>query len=568
MKKIIFSIGFFIMLMLIGNVSNATTISVTPSDPTVGDEIKITITVPNVHTSSVTANVSGVVSGKIKVVGGDLGGEVKDYSKSESFICSKEGTINIEISSDSSAVLNGQYVNVSASKTVTVKAKPAPDPEPQPDPEPDTPTTPTTPTTPVEQPKSSEARLKNFGIKPKEYDFSGFKKDKTEGYSVEVPNDVESVEVYAEPVDNKAKVSGAGKVTLNEGNNTIGVTVTAEDGKTKKTYKLSVKRKTATEQVNEENAKNGENRLKSLSIKPKEYDFSGFNNEKTEYTAEVPNEIKEIEVVATAIDSKAQITGIGMIELKEGENELKIDVIAENGDKKTYTLTVTRKKAEEKEVFGLSNLAIAGITLEPSFKVGTYEYTIELDEDISSLDIKTKANTENATVEVIGNENLQEGENVITILVTNKETKEVVTYQIIVNKKLAAIEEIEPMSWLKPSTWGKEEYIKIAIIIVLIILIICAIALKINISKEGKKAKRVDLPGADELDKAMAEHQELSDETNNSTEMFAPVNSEINNSEEFNNINIDTNNYIEEIARDRFAVKDDEEKTKRKGRHF
>ena len=377
---------------------------------------------------------------------------------------------------------------------------------------------------------------------------SGFKRDKYE-YSTTVPNDVTEVEVYGTALDKNAKVEGVGKVTLNEGNNTVKITVTAEDGKTTKTYTLTIKRRT----VAEETAENGEVRLKTLGIKPEEYDFTGFNSEKTEYSVEVPNEVDEIEVYATAMNSSAQIAGTGMIELKEGKNELKVEVIAANGAKKTYTLEVTRKEKDgvsgtTEEKFGLASLSIEGLTLKPSFKVGTYEYTVELTEDLASLSIQAKANDKEATVEVYGNENLQQGENIITIQVTNEETKKMSTYQIIVNKNAA--EETVQTSWLKPSTWGQEEKIKIAIIILLIILIICAIVLKIKISKESKNAKKVDLPGAEELDKAMAEHQELSEEPSNTD-------------------NIEQN-YIEDIAKNKFGEVEGEtdEKAKRKGRHF
>lgn len=429
------------------------------------------------------------------------------------------------------------------SKTITITVK---TPEVKPPQEPTTPTTP--PSTTVT--KSSEARLKNFGIKPN--DFSGFKRDKYE-YTTEVPNNVSEVEIYAEKLDNKATVQGTGKKQLKEGKNTFEVKVIAEDGKTTKTYKLTINRKA----IEEEPTESGENRLKSLGIKPEEYDFTGFKSDVTEYSAEVPNEIEEIEVYAKAIDSNAQITGIGMIELKEGQNELKIEVIAENGDKKTYTLTVTRKTAETttspvEEKFGLSKLTIAGVTLSPKFDVETYEYTLNLSKDLSSLDITAKANDENATIEIVGNENLKQGENVITILVKNATTEKIATYQIIVNKNVV-VEEVT-MSWLKPSTWGKEEIIKIIIIVVLIILIISAIILKINIAKDSAKARKVDLPGAEELDKAIAEHQELVDEP-----------SKMDKNLEDNSVE---QNYIEEIAKDRFAVNEFEEKTKRRGRHF
>ena len=427
---------------------------------------------------------------------------------------------------------------------------------------------PTTPTPKPETPpapvtKSSEVKLRNLGIKPDEYDFSGFSKNRNkENWEVTVPNSVTEITVYATPLDEKAKVEGTGKVSLKEGNNTANIKVTAEDGKTTKTYTLTIKRKTAAEEA----VKNGEARLKNLGIKPEEYDFTGFDSEKTEYSVEVPNEIEEVEVYATAKDSKAQITGTGMITLKEGINELPIEVIAVDGTKKVYTLKVTRKELEKIEVtttnpFGLSTISISGLKLNPNFDVETYEYTVDLEEDINSLDIQAESNLENSTIEIIGNENLKQGENTITILVTNNETQEVVTYQINVNKNIVQQEQIVQKSWLKPKTWGKEEKIKIAIIIVLIILIIWAIILKIKISKESDLKRNVALPGADELDKAIAEHQELSEETNDFEE----------NDIEFKYIseNQDKPNYIEEIAKDRFSVDENlNEKPKRRGRHF
>ena len=433
-------------------------------------------------------------------------------------------------------------------------------------PKPETPSTTPTPkpeTPPATVTKSSEAKLRNLGIKPDEYDFSGFSKNRNkENWEVTVPNSVTEVTVYGTALDEKAKVEGTGKVSLKEGNNTAKIKVTAEDGKTTKTYTLTIKRKTAAEEAVE----NGEARLKNLGIKPEEYDFTGFDSEKTEYSVEVPNEIEEVEVYATAKDSKAQITGTGMITLKEGINELPVEVIAVDGTKKVYTLKVTRKESEEIEAtttntFGLSTLSISGLKLNSKFDVETYEYTVELEEDINSLDIQVEANEENATVEVIGNENLKQGENTITILVTNNETQEVVTYQVIVNKNIVQQEQIVQKSWLKPETWGKEEKIKIAIIIVLIILIIWAIILKIKISKESDSKRNVALPGADELDKAIAEHQELSEETNNSEE----------NDTEFKYIseNQVNQNYIEEIAKNRFSINDNSDETpNRRGRHF
>ena len=90
--------------------------------------------------------------------------------------------------------------------------------------------------------------------------------------------------------------------------------------------------------------------------------------------------------------------------------------------------------------------------------------------------------------------------------IRNDKIEKTATYQVTVNKNVIAKDE---MNWLKPSTWGREEIIKVTMIIVLIILIIIAIILKVKISREKKNDEDFDLPGGDELDKALAEHQEL-----------------------------------------------------------
>lgn len=438
--------------------------------------------------------------------------------------------------------------------------------------------------------KSTVAKLSNFGINPKEYDFKGFKKD-TYTYTHEVPNSVSEITVYATPVRGATVTSGTGKVALKEGDNTIKVVVTAEAGNTK-TYTLTIKRRTAEEETTQtETTDSTDATLKSLGIKPEEYDFSGFKKDKTEYSVQVPKDVEEIEVYAEATSEKAQISGTGKVQLKNGKNKIIVQVTAEDGTTQTYTIEVIRGEAEavatnnSDDGFGLSSLEVNGMTLTPNFKTGTYEYAIELSEDLSSLDIEAIATDEDATIEILGNENLQLGENTITILVRNEKTDETATYQIIVNKNLSAEEK---MSWLKPSTWGREEIIKVIIIAVLLILIIIAIILKIKLAKEKKIDEDLDLPGGEELDKALAEHQELaeSDELNrlnkidareNQENLEKPENTEEikpNENEQNENGTIKTNmNYLEDIARSKnyeidYSNDYDNNTRRKKGKHF
>ena len=242
-QKIIFAIIMFIVVIFIKNNSKATNISISPSNPKVGDTITVTVSVPNVHTVDVTANVSGVISGTIKVVGGDLAGVAKDYSNSAQYKCTKEGTVTVGISSSSTAVLNGEYVkNLSATKTITVASNQTSSGNSNSGNSGSTTTQqPQTPT------KSNVATLSNLGIRPN--DFSGFKAN-TLTYNTEVPYETDKIEIYASKGQSGQTISGTGTKTLKEGQNTFNITVTAEDGKTTKKHtkynKKTARRNTRT----------------------------------------------------------------------------------------------------------------------------------------------------------------------------------------------------------------------------------------------------------------------------------------------------------------------------------
>lgn len=512
MRKKVLSILFAIVLIFaLKNMSYAASANIScDSEATVGKEITI------------TANVTGVQWNlDLKVNGQTIAknSELENYEANKSvsfsgkYTPNAEGTLNISLEGTVTEFSNGTTIRNFGTKTITVKA-----------PENNNSNSDNSAnngnsgnngnSSSEPAAKSTEAILKNLGIKPN--DFKGFKQNKKE-YSVEVPNSTSEVEVYAEALKGEI-ISGTGKVSLKEGETTtVNVVVKAEAGNTE-TYTLKIKRRTA-----EEEAKNASDAtLKNLGINPKEYDFSGFKKDQTEYSVEVPNEIKTVEIYAEATDSKAQVTGTGDIELNEGANEAKIEVIAQDGTKKNYTITITRKVSEVATTsltdtkFGLSNLSITGQTISPTFKNTVYSYTVGLREDLSNLDIKATATDSDAKIEIVGNENLQQGENTITIMVKNEKTNQTATYQITVNKNVVSETKVE-RNFFNPSTWGKEMIIKSIIVAVLVLLIIIAVVLKVKISKESKlengqdKDENINFPGANELDKAIAEHQELTE---------------------------------------------------------
>lgn len=499
-RKIFLCTIVCLMIILIKTTVNATKITISPSNPKVGDKITVTVKVPNVHTASVTANVSGVVSGTIKVVGGDIAGSAKTYSNSASFKCKKEGKVNVNISSDSTAVLNGKYVDVGASKSINVLKKNT-----------------SSNTTTDDTTNSSDATLSNLGIKPN--DFNGFRKANT-SYSVSVPKNVDKISIYATPSNSKATVTGTGSKSLQIGKNTFNIKVTAEDKKTTKTYTLTITRKSE-----EENSSNAI--LKNLGIRPKEYDFTGFKPTLTTYNVSVPNDVEKITIYATAQNTNDTISGIGTKSLKLGQNRCEVKVTS--GDKKntkTYVINVTRKEEKDEEetdekeennetptVAGIKEIKIDGANLTPSFSQSVYSYNVDVPSGTKKLDIETETTSEDIEVEVAGNENLKEGENVITLLVHNKKNDATATYQINAKVENQKIDLSTVNSELKDaeSNAKKQEWIIKGTIIAIVVLIIIYLIQRYKITREQDDDEYED----DEYEQNYEEYEEDNDEPQN-----------------------------------------------------
>ncbi len=86
------------------------------------------------------------------------------------------------------------------------------------------------------------------------------------------------------------------------------------------------------------------NTLSSLVISPGQL-MPAFNANTTEYSVELPFENTSVTVSAKATDGKARVA-VGNTALEVGENRIPVTVTAENGAKRVYTLTVTRRESE------------------------------------------------------------------------------------------------------------------------------------------------------------------------------------------------------------------------------
>lgn len=259
--------------------------------------------------------------------------------------------------------------------------------------------------------------------------------------------------------------------------------------------------------------------LSDLGITP--HDFTGFKYGTTNYEVSVPENTTTVEVYAKAQDTKATVAGTGKKNLEEGENKVEVVVTAEDGTKKTYTINIIRGAKEDKDTNevdvneensnGLSELKINDLALSPEFKTNVYEYTVKYIGENTKLNIEANPTDEDYVVEVIGNNDLQEGENIITILVSESNGDNVATYQVTVNKSLVDEEAIA-----REEAERKEMQQKIiigvvggVILIAIIILIIVKHKRNKNLAEEFSGAYFYDNHNDDDDEKEDGRNEEV-----------------------------------------------------------
>ena len=195
--------------------------------------------------------------------------------------------------------------------------------------------------------------------------------------------------------------------------------------------------------IDDGNVKSSNNYLSSISVNIGNLSPE-FYRETFEYTVEnLPEDIKEIEVNATAEDERAHISGLGIISLEPGENRIQINVTAENENVREYTLIVNTKEELLESDLRLEELQISQIDKNGEFKpldIGfdreTFEYTVDVDNDIVDLDINPTVQKEGIIVETTGEKNLKDGENIVLITLTAQNNEDIKTSYIIkVNRK-------------------------------------------------------------------------------------------------------------------------------------
>ena len=148
-------------------------------------------------------------------------------------------------------------------------------------------------------------------------------------YSVTVPYEYSSVNVYAFPESDNAFAEVLGDRGLKVGPNNVKITVT--NGKLTKTYNVTVNRKEAGLEISNDVT------LSSLTIKNYGIDFSP---DKLDYVVKIKRE-KSLIITATPTSNRSQVYMYGNNSLT-GFSTVRIKVVAENGATNIYSIDIQK----------------------------------------------------------------------------------------------------------------------------------------------------------------------------------------------------------------------------------
>ena len=225
-----------------------------------------------------------------------------------------------------------------------------------------------------------------------------------------------TITIGATPSSNKATVTGTGTKNLSCGNNIYTLSVKAQNGSVNN-YKISVNRKCDNNYLKGINISSG-------SLSPE------FKSDVYDYTVKVGKDIERISISGVRNTNSQKITGeVSNQLLKSGKNNFALSVTDDGASTKTYNIVVEKSNSDKKLL--LSNLSLSSGTIE--FNPNVFEYETKVLYDIQKINVLATPQDTTSKVTVEGNENLEVGENIITITLKDDVNGEQV-YKVKVNR--------------------------------------------------------------------------------------------------------------------------------------
>ena len=220
-----------------------------------------------------------------------------------------------------------------------------------------------------------------------------------------VSNATTSVTVTPTKESSLSTLSGdTSSKSLVVGNNQIKVTVTAEDGTTKHTYTVNVKRKSNVAELSS---------LTVTSSPQGTLNPSTFSASTKTYTYTVGPDVTNVSIAATA-GNGATVSGTGNYN-PQTTNKAEIVVTPEDGSPVIYTVNLVRTKSTDTT---LQSLTVAGYTISPSYSDSVNSYNVTVPSTETSVSVNAVPNDSRTTATVSGGTNLTTGNNTVTVTVT------------------------------------------------------------------------------------------------------------------------------------------------------
>lgn len=418
-RMFIFLFCIFCMNIFITSVSAGATVSVSGANVTQGDTVKVNI---NISATEKVYSLGGSVSydgnyltfngcsstGKLN--GGSINGTIIGLYDSTYSVGLTSGTVATcsftakTVGSTQVKIKNAEMNNVSTANIASGS---------------------NAGTINIAAPKSRNANLSSLSVSNCSISFSAGNTN----YSCSVAENVTSVSVSASAQDGGASVSGTGNKNLNYGNNKITVTVKAPAGNTQ-TYTINVNRK---------DNRSGENSLSSLNVSDGSLS-PGFSSGNTNYSIEVPYSVSSLNIKANPKDSKASVKIENNSLTAEETTDVRVVVTAENGEKKTYTISAKRGKDPNKVLSTDNNLVSLATDigiLSPVFSSENTNYAIYLPYEVEKINLTYEVSEKKyAQVNFNGPDTLGVGNNIYTISVKAENGEEKVYTISVVRAKV------------------------------------------------------------------------------------------------------------------------------------
>ena len=303
------------------------------------------------------------------------------------------------------------------------------------------------------EPESSDASLSSLTLSGVNF---GTFDSTTTSYTARVANSVSQTTVT--PTLNHSgasyviKLGGVtdadGTVSLAVGSNVITIEMTAEDGESTRTYRITVTRSAPP---------STDATLSALTLSG--VDFGTFTSGTTSYTARVANSVTQTTVIPTVNHSGAsyviRLGGVtdadGTISLAVGSNVITVRITAQDRQTtRTYTVTVTRSAPLSSDAT-LRTLTLSGVDFG-TFDSSKRSYSAEVANSVAQTTVRPTLNDSSASyvirlggvTDTDGTVSLAVGRNVITVEVTAEDGTTKRTYTVTVSR--AAQDETPPPS--------------------------------------------------------------------------------------------------------------------------